>query len=115
MLRPFPLAISGGARGRRPGGRSVASPFVAAIDRLSCGEARDRPDTNAVLSRNSADTLARTAGGSDGSDLGCIIRDGRSKDGDATAIAINGGISNRVTDNVVEGRMLIDPRSAKVD
>ena len=41
----------GGARGRRPGGRSVASPFVAAIDHLSCGEARDHPDTNAVLSR----------------------------------------------------------------
>lgn len=46
---------------------------------------------------------------------GCIIRDGRGKNGDTTAIAINGGISNRVTDNVVEGRMLIDPRSAKVD
>ena len=29
VLRAFPLAISGGARGRRPGGRAVASPFVA--------------------------------------------------------------------------------------
>jgi parallel beta-helix repeat protein len=46
---------------------------------------------------------------------GCIIRDGREKDDDTTAISVSGGLSNRVTDNVIEGRMLIDPRSAKVD
>jgi len=46
---------------------------------------------------------------------GCIIRDGRNKEGDTTAITVSGGLGNRVSDNLVEGRMLIDPRSAKVD
>ena len=47
---------------------------------------------------------------------GCIIRDGReSKDGDVTAVSVSGGLANRVSGNVTEGRMLVDPRAAKVD
>lgn len=47
---------------------------------------------------------------------GCIVRDGRpSKDGDTTAISVSGGLSNRISGNVTEGRMLVDPRAAKVD
>ncbi len=47
---------------------------------------------------------------------GCIIRDGRpATDGDTTAISVSGGLSNRISGNLVEGRMLVDPRSGKVD
>jgi parallel beta-helix repeat protein len=46
---------------------------------------------------------------------GCIIRDGRATDGDTTAISLSGGLANRVSGNLVEGRMLLDPRSTKVD
>ena len=47
---------------------------------------------------------------------GCIVRDGRtSKHGDTTAISVSGGLANRISGNVTEGRMLIDPRAAKDD
>ncbi len=47
---------------------------------------------------------------------GCIIRDGRpAADGGPTAVIVSGGLGNRVTDNLTDGRLLIDPNAARVE